>query len=406
MMLDPASNMSAASTFPILVVSRTFFPKEGGIEEYIYNRCLQDPEQVVVLSASLPGDQDFDQAQPFPVYRWPVPAFLQTGKLGSVLRQILYLFWSVVWAIRLYFRYRYHAIEWGHGYDFPSLLLLSYLLPCKCFLHLHGNDLLCPQRHPLLQAGFTWTLNRMQGVVCNSSFTQKHLLSHFDCQVPTYVINPTVRPSKFGEAANLQVAQCLGAEIRKQYGIHEKAIVILSVGRLVRRKGFDRVIENLPLLRSQGLEVHYLVCGRGALEAELKTLAEHLGVADQVHFAGFVPDEQLAGYYAACDFFSMLTFFSAEESSIEGFGIVYVEAAYFGKPVLASRIGGVVDAVHHEKNGILVDPDSPEAVSNALLRLCQDQELRKRMGIEGQRLSTQRVPYRSIYPTYSSLPNG
>jgi phosphatidylinositol alpha-1,6-mannosyltransferase len=53
----------------ILVISRTFLPKEGGIEEYVYNRCLQDPERVIVLAASCPGDRDFDRSQPFPVHR-------------------------------------------------------------------------------------------------------------------------------------------------------------------------------------------------------------------------------------------------------------------------------------------------------------------------------------------------
>jgi len=81
--------------------------------------------------------------------------------------------------------------------------------------------------------------------------------------------------------------------------------VILSVGRLVRRKGFDHVIENLPVL-FEDLDVYYLICGQGPMEPELKSLVSRLGVESAL--AGYVPDNQLASYYAACDLFAMPTF--------------------------------------------------------------------------------------------------
>lgn len=382
----------------ILVVSRTFAPKEGGIEDYIYNRCLQDPDRVIVLSAHCPGDHAFDQSQPFPVHRWAAPALLGSSKFGAVLKQILYLFWSFTLSIQLYFRYRYRYIEWGHGYDFPSLLGLSYLLPVRCFMYLHGNDLLCPLNHPILQSAFTWTLQRMSGIVCNSQFTEDYLRKHIPVRIPTHVINPTVRTGKFDNDVKDSVRlRAQRQQIRHAHAIPDGAIVILSVGRLIARKGFDRVIEQLPALLADGLDVHYLLCGRGEMQAELKALAQRLEVGDRVHFAGFVPDEDLAKHYAACDIFAMLTFYDVSASSIEGFGIVYAEAGYFSKPVIASRIGGVVDAVHHEKNGLLVDPNSPDEIPLALHRLCRDQSLRKQLGRKGYEMATRRMPHRLIY---------
>ncbi len=381
----------------ILVVSRTFYPKEGGIEEYVYNRCLQDPEQVMVLSASLTGDRAFDDAQDFPVYRWNVPKWMYKNAVTTVLRQILYIISSIIYALKLYHHHHYKAIEWGHGYDFPALLVLTYLLPIPATMYLHGNDLLCPLKNPLFKILFQWTLNRVDYIVCNSSYTKDCLINQFRCNQTISVINPSVRPEKFGNPI-LNTQHELRTKTRQQYQIPDDAIVLLSVGRLVKRKGFDRVISHLPHLIENNVNVHYLICGRGAMEAELRSQAEALGVADRVHFSGFVPDHELGNYYSASDLFVLLTFFSEAEASIEGFGIVYLEAAYFGKPILATRVGGVVDAVQDHINGILTDPHASfEEMNDILLNLCQNHGLREIMGRNGQERIKNNVPHRTIY---------
>ena len=133
------------------------------------------------------------------------------------------------------------------------------------------------------------------------------------------------------------------------------------------------------------------------MEVELRNLASRLGVSDRVHFAGFVSDLALASYYAACDIFALLTFFDADAASVEGFGIVYIEAGYFGKPVLATRVGGVTDAVEDGVNGILVDPEDNEGISHVLLKLCQDKLLREQLGSQGKDLACRQTPHRLIY---------
>jgi glycosyltransferase involved in cell wall biosynthesis len=371
----------------ILIVSRVFFPDAGGIQEYVYNRCLQDADKIVVLTSACAGDKLFDQKQPFPIHRWSMPVIPYFDKLESILKQILNMFWSVVLGIHLYNCYRYRYIEWCHGYDFPALLLLSYLLPVECVIYLHGDDILCPLKNPVFHWLFQQALKRTKIIVCNSKFTQNYLETHFHIQQSIQVIHPRVRPEKFGDM-NPHSLDLLRSQIRQKYQIPLEAIVILSVGRLVKRKGFDRVIENLPTLLAQGLDVYYLICGRGAIESELRQLAENLNVSSRVIFAGYVPDEELAGYYAACDLFSMLTFFDNSHNSIEGFGIVYLEAGYFGKPVIASRVGGVEDAVLHDETGLLVNPDSPQQISQMLQQLCADACLRQKLGDRGKELAT------------------
>lgn len=391
----------AVSSPDILVISRVFPPQVGGIEEYVYNRCLQDPNRVIVLTAGCTGDQVFDQVQPFPVHRWLDPQIFTTGLLrfrvlDSVFKQILNMVCSFLLGFKLFFRYRYQYIEWCHGYDFPALLLLSYLLPIQFFIYLHGDDILCPLKNPVLRSLFEVTLRRAKGVVCNSSFTQEYLKTHFQFDRPTYIIHPTVRPAKFGKRV-LEQLPALRADVRRAYKIPETAVVILSVGRLVRRKGFDRMIENLPVLLAEGIDIYYLICGRGPMESELKALASQLRVQEHVLFAGYVPNEKLASYYAACDLFAMLTFFDTKNKSIEGFGSVYLEAGYFGKPVIASRIGGVEDAVHHEKNGILVDPNSADQICSSLRLLCTDRQLREQLGRKGQELANRQTLHQLLY---------
>lgn len=393
---------SEATTPDILIVSRVFPPEPGGIQDYVYNRCLQDPDRAIVLTAAAPETKHFDANQPFPVYRWFVPKFLhdffaQAGLWGGIIKQILYLIESWAIAIGLFFRYRYRYIEWFHGYDFPALLLLSYLLPIRYFIYLHGDDLLCTDRNAVIRALFTHTLQRAEGVICNSNFTRDYLKTHFQFDTPIYAINPTIRVEKFGGQAILDAAPSLRADIRKAHNIPDEAVVILSVGRLVRRKGFDRVIETLPLLLAQNIDVYYLICGRGAMETQLKAIATKLGIEQRTIFAGYVPDDRLANYYAACDLLAMPTFYDEQVKSIEGFGIVYLEAGFFGKPVIASRLGGVEDAVCHGENGLLVDPNSPTDFADSLLLLCQDKQLRAKLGRKGQEFAARQTPHRIIY---------
>ncbi|AFZ23837.1 glycosyltransferase [Cylindrospermum stagnale PCC 7417] len=392
----------------ILVISRSFRPQDAVIGEYVYNRCLQDPDRVIVLAAGCLGDKVFDQAQQFPVYRWPHSSFWPSGFLGNIFKSLLNIVWSILLACKLYFRYHYRYIEWCHGYDFPALLLLSYILPIRFFIYLHGNDIVCASRNPLWRSLFKLTLKRAEGIVCNSSHTRDYLRSAFRVDSPTHVINPVVRPERFGTATSPSHLDDLRMRLRQAYNIPETAIVILSVGRLVKHKSFDRVIDNLPLLLTLGLDVHYIICGQGPSEFQLKSLSQRLRVDKRVHFAGYVPERELAGYYAACDIFAMLTLLNQKTQILEGFGMVYSEASYFGKPVIASRLGSVLDAVHHEENGLLVNPNSGYEVFQAFKRLCQDKPLRERLGRQGQELAKRKNLHRWLYKPesrYSCLLN-
>lgn len=158
--------------------------------------------------------------------------------------------------------------------------------------------------------------------------------------------------------------------------------VLLSVGRFVPRKGFDRLIRLLPQLRAACGDVVLVVAGVGREEARLRSEAALSGVEPYVRFV-IAPDrDTLASLYRAADVFALAV--RASEGDVEGFGIVFLEAALFGLPVVATRTGGVPEAVVHGATGLLADPDSESEVYDALKRLLDDRALAERFGAAGR----------------------
>jgi glycosyltransferase involved in cell wall biosynthesis len=247
-------------------------------------------------------------------------------------------------------------------------------------------------------------LNRSTAIACNSNFTRNFLQSHFHITKPIHVVHPAVRSEKFGAGADLSVSEDSRIRTRAKFKIPASSIVILSVGRLVRRKGFDRIIDQIPRLTADGIDVYYLICGTGPMEAELRAQAIRLGVGSRVLFAGYISDEDLAGFYSACEIFALATFFDTKARSIEGFGIVYLEAGLFRKPVIASRSGGVEDAVQDGKTGILVNPTSTEEIYIALSQLASNAQLRAELGNNGYQRAQSKPSFQVLYSDSLSIP--
>lgn len=157
--------------------------------------------------------------------------------------------------------------------------------------------------------------------------------------------------------------------------------ILLTVGRLVPRKGVDKVLEALPTVIARHPEVLYVVVGDGKYREDLRRLTETLGISDHVLFTGKVPD--VRPFYHACDIFVMPAR-QEGKGDVEGLGLVFLEAAACGKPVIAGAVGGAVDAVVHEVTGLFVDPTNPKEIADAILRLLDDPKLAQRMGEAGR----------------------
>ena len=158
--------------------------------------------------------------------------------------------------------------------------------------------------------------------------------------------------------------------------------VILSLARLVQRKGQDLVIRSLPRLNDL-TNILYVIAGKGAYENNLKDLVARLGLTEHVRFVGFVPESRKVQYFQACDIYAMPSKSEADQGDVEGFGLTYLEANACGKPVIGGRQGGCMEAIADGISGLLVDPDSEEHMAAALERLLNDETYYGRLARQG-----------------------
>ena len=159
--------------------------------------------------------------------------------------------------------------------------------------------------------------------------------------------------------------------------------VILTVGRWAadeRYKGADILMEAIAELAPDFPQVQLVLVGSGDDTARLKQHARNLAIEDRVHFVSGLSRLELARYYAAADIFAL-------PSTGEGFGLVFLEAMAFGKPVIGTSIGGIPDVVKNGQDGLLVEP-TKEGVSAALRSSISDQVLRNELGAQGKRKAT------------------
>lgn len=160
--------------------------------------------------------------------------------------------------------------------------------------------------------------------------------------------------------------------------------IVLSVGRMVPRKGHLTLVRAMrPVLDRHPGTV--LVCaGRGPCHAEAEQLATLLNVSERVRFPGHLSDDEVSTLYSMCDVFAMPAG-EGPGGQVEGFGLVFAEAAARGKPTIAGRSGGMPDAVHDGETGLLVAPEDTAATSAALDRLLSDRAYAVQLGEAGRR---------------------
>jgi glycosyltransferase involved in cell wall biosynthesis len=158
-------------------------------------------------------------------------------------------------------------------------------------------------------------------------------------------------------------------------GAWDGEVVVGCLGVLEQRKGHRYLLEAAALLKARGLKLKYLVGGAGALRAELEKRAAHEGLQDTVDFVGFVSDAP--GFFAGVDIFVM-------PSLYEGLGVAVLEAMAGGKPVVASRVGGLAESVIDGETGILVPARDSRALADAIAKLVSEPEQAQKMGRQGR----------------------
>jgi phosphatidylinositol alpha-1,6-mannosyltransferase len=171
--------------------------------------------------------------------------------------------------------------------------------------------------------------------------------------------------------------------IREELGLEDKKIIV-SVGRLVHRKGQDFLIDALPIIARDVPNVHLLMVGEGPYRTELQKRSKLLDVQDRITFIGRVQYAELPEYICAGDIFAMPSRSRLAGLEVEGLGIVYLEASACGLPVIGGVSGGAPDAVLEGKTGFSVDGTSSSEIADAVIRLLNDSDLSARLGAHGR----------------------
>ena len=173
------------------------------------------------------------------------------------------------------------------------------------------------------------------------------------------------------------------SNLRAELGLTDKSVII-SVGRLVHRKGQDKLISALPEIKTSVPNVHLVLVGVGPHQEYLEKLALKLNVSDCVTFIGRINYAELPEYICLGDIFAMPSrsrFFGLE---VEGLGIVYLEASACGLPVVGGKSGGAPDAVLVGETGVVVDGTNPSEIAEACIELLNNPELCALMGANGR----------------------
>jgi len=173
-------------------------------------------------------------------------------------------------------------------------------------------------------------------------------------------------------------------EIREKYRKGHGPLIIFA-GRIVEEKGIEDLIRAMPVILKECPDASALIAGEGQDRAAMEDLSRELGFADRVFFTGWIDPELMPAYLAAADVFAGPSR-RASDGWIEAQGLAFLEAMAVGTPVVATRSGGIVDAVVHEQTGLLVDERSPDQVAEAITRLHADQELARNLAAQGRKL--------------------
>ena len=354
----------------VLLLSELFPPAVGGSAVLFGNIYARVPAEVVVLTdaVSSPGDDGE-----------------RRGALRILRRHIATRRWGVLdpAGLRQHLRVARQTRQLGArsvvhcGRALPEGLAAAIARTAggpRYVVWTHGEDLVTACTSRELRLLTRWVYHRAAAAVANSRNTAR-LLADFGVPASKIeIVYPAVDPARFHPGVD-------GGTVRRALDIDDDAILVLSVGRLQRRKGHDVMIEALARTRDT-VRLHYAIVGDGQERSRLARLAAECGVADRVTFAGEVADDMLPAWYAACDIFALPN--RVDQGDIEGFGIVFLEAAAAGRPTIGGDSGGVPEAVERDVTGLLVDGADVDAVANAIRTLGADPALRRRLGEAGR----------------------
>ncbi|MFE1012824.1 glycosyltransferase family 4 protein [Streptomyces sp. NPDC058794] len=351
-----------------LIVTNDFPPRQGGIETFVREMADRFPPGEVVVLTSTPAaataGPDPGGPFPYPVIRHRARTLLPTPR-------------ATAHAVSVARRYGCDRVWFGAA---APLGLMAGRLRRTAGIRTavattHGHEVWwarTPGARALLRRvgtevdTVTWLGASTRGPI-EAALAPGTRTARLVPGVDTRVFHPSVP----------------GTPVRTRFGLGHRP-VILCAARLVPRKGQDTLIRAWPWVRRAVPDAVLLLVGDGPYAPVLRRLALDEGVLDSVVFAGGHPHHALPPFYAAADVFAMPCRTRGGGLEVEGLGIVYLEAAASGLPVVAGHSGGAPDTVREGETGHVVDGRSPAATADRLIRLLRDPGLARAMGARGR----------------------
>lgn len=359
----------------VLLVTNDLPPQVGGIEYYVDQLCrglVAAGDEVLVFASDQADAASWDAAAPYAVVREPTATLLPTP---TVRRHLL----------RLVDHFAPDVVVFGAA--MPLGLLGPAVrnergVPYVAFTH--GLEV-----SAVRMPGGRRVLRRIGGsaaaVTFVSDWCERLLMPAFGPGPRYRQLAPAVDPA-FHTGVD-------GTAVRERHGFGDDPVVV-SVARLVERKGQDQLIRALPSLRERVEGARLLIVGDGPYREGLVELARATGVQDHVVFAGRVDDDELPDYFAAGDLFAMPCRERRGGLEVEAFGIVFIQAQAVGRPVVAGDIGGVPDALADGRTGLLVDGRDLVAVADGLSGILGDPDRATDMGAAAADFVAERFTWR------------
>jgi len=256
-------------------------------------------------------------------------------------------------------------------------------IPVMCLAH--GNELL--YNNEKRKKRIYNTLKKINNVVANSEYTGQLVNKLGISYKNIHIVNPGAKDLSSQEVIN-------------SYNFSGNPI-LLTLARLDKRKGHEKVLYSLKKLKEDFPEIQYIIAGDGPEKNNLSNIAKKLQIQNYVHFVGNINDKQKKEIFEKTSLMVMPTSDQTLNRSIEGFGIAYIEAAMFGICSVASDIGGVKEAVIHEETGILINSD--DNLYSCLKDLLKDEKKINRLSSNAQDRALKNFKWSRVVENYLNV---
>lgn len=349
------------------MVSSSFLPGRGGIETYLAELCGALAPRLAVLAPARRGRDPLPRDLPYETHPYRGRLFVP----GPRAARSIVVAAGTAGTSRVLF-----------GTPWPQILTAPRLRPAglRYAAIVHGAELLVPAAVPGVRRRLLDALAGADLLLPVSLFTAQRLRELLEGAgkpvPPLAVLRARVDVERFRPREGRD-------EARARLSVPADAPVILCLGRMVARKGLDRLVAALPDVAARVPGVTLVLAGSGPEEKALRRAAAR--VPQRVVFAGRIPDDEAPGVYAAADVFALPVADRWRGLDTEGLGVVLLEAAACEVPCVTGRSGGTPEAVVDGVTGLVVDARDRKRLVDAIVRLLEDHELARRMGRAGRR---------------------